>query len=303
VSFSLHSGLRVLLFAIVLAASAPSLLQRVDGKLVARDFPIKAATFLQQHPAPGHMLNAYGWGGYLIYRLSAVEPPQKVFIFGDAALTGDHHPLHTDVEWAAESEFNGRIAHGMLLLSYCVGLVPLDPEHVLALRGFERVAFKRPVRIGDTIHVEGALESKKGLDAAPGLVVFRVPEIDRGLLRLRTTEDVFLLAWGTDSLTYRAADLESIRRWTARDADWGRLLRLHHAVRPRSRVVHGEGARGGRRGRAELRAGHVHPAGCRVRRLWDGTAHVTRRAQDEHDDPGGDTTHGRSDGGRPLSAG
>ena len=83
-----------------------------------------------------------------------------------SALTGDHHPLHTDAEWAAESEFNGRIAHGMLLLSYSVGLVPLDPEHVLALRGFERVAFKRPVRIGDTIHVEGELESKKELDAA-----------------------------------------------------------------------------------------------------------------------------------------
>jgi 3-hydroxybutyryl-CoA dehydratase len=89
-----------------------------------------------------------------------------------AALTGDHHPLHTDVEWAAESEFNGRIAHGMLLLSYCVGLVPLDPDHVLALRGFERVVFKRPVRIGDTIHVEGQLESKKELDDATGLVVF-----------------------------------------------------------------------------------------------------------------------------------
>jgi acyl dehydratase len=89
-----------------------------------------------------------------------------------ASLTGDCHPLHTDVEWAAESEFNGRIAHGMLLLSYCVGLVPLDPAHVLALRGFERVAFKRPVRIGDTIHVEGELESKKVLDDATGLVVF-----------------------------------------------------------------------------------------------------------------------------------
>ncbi|MFN8163501.1 MAG: MaoC/PaaZ C-terminal domain-containing protein [Solirubrobacterales bacterium] len=89
-----------------------------------------------------------------------------------ATLTGDHHPLHTDVEWAAASEFNGRIAHGMLLLSYCVGLVPLDPEHVLALRGFERVAFKRPVRIGDTIRVEGELESKKELDGATGLVVF-----------------------------------------------------------------------------------------------------------------------------------
>lgn len=89
-----------------------------------------------------------------------------------ATLTGDFHPLHTDAEWAASSEFNGRIAHGMLLLSYCVGLVPFDPERVLALRGFERVAFKRPVRIGDTIRVEGELEEKKELDAATGLVLF-----------------------------------------------------------------------------------------------------------------------------------
>jgi 23S rRNA G2445 N2-methylase RlmL len=69
--------------------------------------------------------------------------------------------------------------------------------------------------------------------SGPGLVVFRLPEIDRSLLRLRTTEDVFLLAWGTDSLSYRAQDLDSIRRWTARDADWERLLRLHHALRPK----------------------------------------------------------------------
>jgi 23S rRNA G2445 N2-methylase RlmL len=66
-----------------------------------------------------------------------------------------------------------------------------------------------------------------------GLVVFRIPEIDRALLRLRTTEDVFVLAWGTDKLSYRAQDLDSIRRWTAREADWNRLLQIHHAVRPK----------------------------------------------------------------------
>jgi tRNA (guanine6-N2)-methyltransferase len=66
-----------------------------------------------------------------------------------------------------------------------------------------------------------------------GFVVFRVPEIDRALLGLRTTEDVFLLAWGTDQLTHRADDLDRIRRWTAHDADWDSLLRTHHAVRPR----------------------------------------------------------------------
>lgn len=89
-----------------------------------------------------------------------------------AALTGDRHPLHTDAEWAAASEFGERIAHGSMVLSYCVGLVPFDPEWVLALRGFERVAFKRPVRIGDTVHVEGELESLREIDGITGLVVF-----------------------------------------------------------------------------------------------------------------------------------
>jgi 23S rRNA G2445 N2-methylase RlmL len=63
-----------------------------------------------------------------------------------------------------------------------------------------------------------------------GLIVFRAPEISPDLLRLRTVEDVYLLAWGTDALTHRATDLEKIERWTAREPDWPRLLQLHHAV-------------------------------------------------------------------------
>ncbi len=88
-TFAANVVMIVLVLAIVAVASLPSLLQRVDGKLVARDFPIKAADFLVQHPPPGHMLNVYGWGGYLIFRLEGPTPPQPVFIFGDAALDGD----------------------------------------------------------------------------------------------------------------------------------------------------------------------------------------------------------------------
>ena len=89
VTFALNLVMILLLLAIVAVASLPSLVQRVDGKLVARDFPIKAADFLVRHPAPGRMLNVYGWGGYLIFRLYGQTPPQPVFIFGDAALAGD----------------------------------------------------------------------------------------------------------------------------------------------------------------------------------------------------------------------
>jgi 3-hydroxybutyryl-CoA dehydratase len=87
-----------------------------------------------------------------------------------AALTGDWHPQHADAAWAAESRFGERVAHGMLVLSYAVGMVPLDPERVVALRRVGDAVFKRPVRLGDTIHVEGRIEGLTPLDDEVGLV-------------------------------------------------------------------------------------------------------------------------------------
>ena len=80
------------------------------------------------------------------------------------------HPQHTDRHWAAEGRFGERIAHGMLVLSYAVALVPFDPERVVALRGIDRVVFKRPVALGDTISVGGDVRELTELDAGHGLV-------------------------------------------------------------------------------------------------------------------------------------
>lgn len=93
-----------------------------------------------------------------------------------SALTGDWHPQHSDAEWAARSRFAGRVAHGMLVLSYAVGLMPFDPERVVALRGLESARFKRPVGIGDTIRVRCRVESTRPLDDETALVqlTFRV---------------------------------------------------------------------------------------------------------------------------------
>jgi tRNA (guanine6-N2)-methyltransferase len=102
-----------------------------------------------------------------------------------------------------------------------------EPElpacYAMVIPGLETLAGEE---IGDRL---GAEVKRTGL----GFVVFRTPHIDRGLLRLRTTEDVFLMAWGTDDLTYRAEDLDRIRRWTDRDAPWEQLLRVHHTIRPK----------------------------------------------------------------------
>jgi len=93
-------------------------------------------------------------------------------VVGFATQTGDFHPQHVDAAWATSSPFGERIAHGMLVLSYAVGLVAFDPERVLALRRVSDVVFKRPVKLGDTIRVEGSvLGLGAGVEGA-GLVTF-----------------------------------------------------------------------------------------------------------------------------------
>ena len=91
-------------------------------------------------------------------------------VVGFAALSGDMHPQHTDREWARASPFGERVAHGMLVLSYAVALIPFDPERVAALRGLDGVVFKRPVLLGDTISLDGHVRKLKALDATTGLV-------------------------------------------------------------------------------------------------------------------------------------
>ena len=107
-----------------------------------------------------------------------------------SALTGDWHPQHADADWAAQSQFGERIAHGMLVLSYAIGLLPIDPDRVVALRGIRGVTFKRPVPIGATIHVDAEIASTRALDDAHGLVELSLRIRDRaGKLLARATID------------------------------------------------------------------------------------------------------------------
>jgi 3-hydroxybutyryl-CoA dehydratase len=119
-------------------------------------------------------------------------------ITGFATLSGDTHPQHTDAEWAAGSRFGERIAHGLLVLSYASGLMAFDPERIVALRRVSDAVFKQPVKIGDTIHVEGEVVDKHEIDVGYGLVSthWRVMN-QRGKLVARATVD---LVWRRDSM-------------------------------------------------------------------------------------------------------
>jgi 3-hydroxybutyryl-CoA dehydratase len=118
-------------------------------------------------------------------------------VVGFAALTGDWHPQHADAVWAARSAFGERIAHGMLVISFAVGLVPFEPDRVVALRRVTDVVFKRPVRLGDTIHVEGSIAALREIDTATGLVTWTWKVVNQdGRLACRAAVEVL---WRRDA--------------------------------------------------------------------------------------------------------
>lgn len=117
-------------------------------------------------------------------------------VVGFAALTGDWHPQHADAIWAASSPFGQRIAHGMLVVSLAVGMVPFDPDRVVALRRVGDVVFKRPVRLGETIHVEGRIAELRAVTPDAGLVTWAWSVIgSRGRTACRARVDVL---WRSD---------------------------------------------------------------------------------------------------------
>jgi 3-hydroxybutyryl-CoA dehydratase len=112
-----------------------------------------------------------------------------VMAFAD--LTGDRHPQHVDAEFAQGSIFGERIAHGMLVLSFAVGLLPLDPSRVVALRRIADATFKAPVKLGDTIRVHTRIVEVRPLDEAHGMVTMRWKVVDNhGTTALRARAEV-----------------------------------------------------------------------------------------------------------------
>jgi 3-hydroxybutyryl-CoA dehydratase len=89
-----------------------------------------------------------------------------------AELTGDHNPLHLDVDFARQSRFGDRIVHGMLTLSVTGGLRhPLNGDRLVCLYGIDHIRMVRPVRIDDAVRVEGEVKSLTPKDAG-GVVTF-----------------------------------------------------------------------------------------------------------------------------------
>ena len=90
-----------------------------------------------------------------------------------AGLSGDFNPIHIDAEFAKNSYFGERIAHGLLVLSIASGLL-----HDLGIIAGSVAAFtslewklKGPVKIGDTVRGQFKVAKTRGLKDQ-GFVIF-----------------------------------------------------------------------------------------------------------------------------------
>jgi acyl dehydratase len=103
-----------------------------------------------------------------------IETPARTITETDvvifAGLSGDYNPLHTDAEFAKETMFGERIAHGLLGLAVVSGLAwrtGFMEGTADALISVE-TKFRNPVKFGDTIRARFEVKQKKEMKRMGG---------------------------------------------------------------------------------------------------------------------------------------
>ncbi|NPA90390.1 MAG: dehydratase [Chloroflexi bacterium] len=122
-----------------------------------------------------------------------------------AGLSGDHYKLHTNEEYAKTTPFGTRIAHGLLVLSIGTGLamqLGFLNGTVEAFMGLDW-QFRRPVFIGDTIHVEAEVAEKKPMKRlGGGLITLKTRILNqKGEVVQRGTWTILVKSRGATSAT------------------------------------------------------------------------------------------------------
>lgn len=112
--------------------------------------------------------------------LSPARTITETDVVNFAGLSGDYNALHVDNEYAKNSLFGGRIAHGLLGLTVASGLFTMTDlnrkmaSSLLALLGINSWRFLGPLKFGDTIHLEIEIVSKEKTSKPDrGIVYFK----------------------------------------------------------------------------------------------------------------------------------
>ena len=75
------------------------------------------------------------------------------------AITGDRNPLHVDDEFAAGTQFGGRVLHGMLTASLFSTMVGMLIPGTGAIYRSQTLTFLRPVHVGETVTAHFVIRS------------------------------------------------------------------------------------------------------------------------------------------------
>jgi 3-hydroxybutyryl-CoA dehydratase len=79
-----------------------------------------------------------------------------------AEASGDHNPLHLDVEFAKTTQFGGTIAHGMLVLAFASEMLTGAFGSDWLDSGRLKIRFRAPARPGDSITCSGRITKIDG---------------------------------------------------------------------------------------------------------------------------------------------
>ena len=80
-----------------------------------------------------------------------------------AGITGDNNEVHTNEEFAKNTPFKKRIAHGLFIVGLASGLTQrlgIFNRSAMAALDLQRT-FKAPVVIGDTIHIRVNIDNMR----------------------------------------------------------------------------------------------------------------------------------------------
>lgn len=95
----------------------------------------------------GHCIEDLSVGMTAIFAKTVTEADIVLF----AGISGDTNPVHINQDYASETMFQGRIAHGMLSAAFISAVLGTRLPGPGAIYMTQSMKFKAPVRAGDTV--------------------------------------------------------------------------------------------------------------------------------------------------------
>ena len=94
-------------------------------------------------------------------------------------LTGNWLELHSNAEYAKQTLYGQRLVQGSLVFSIVNGMSGFDPEVIEAFYGVDRLRFRKPTFINDTLYAQSEIIALRDKGERHGLVTLRLEGLNQ----------------------------------------------------------------------------------------------------------------------------